>query len=65
MEATNFLNIRMKALMLYLQMYVRVVPAEEEDSLNYMEVDDVDKDDFVAGKEAEGDANDKEETQDE
>jgi len=55
----------MKALMLYLQMYVRVVPAEEEDSLNYMEVDDVDKDDFVAGKEAEGDANDKEETQDE
>ena len=30
-----------------------------------MEVDDVDKYNFVAGKEAEGDANDKEETQDE
>jgi len=30
-----------------------------------VEVDDVDEDDFIAGKEAEGDANAKEETQDE
>jgi len=30
-----------------------------------VEVDDVDEGDFVAGKEAEGDANHKEETQDE
>ena len=31
----------------------------------YVEVDDIDKDDFVAGKEAEGDAIDVDETQDE
>ena len=30
-----------------------------------MEVDDIDKDGFVAGKEAKGDANDKKETHDE
>ena len=31
----------------------------------HVEVDDVEEDNFVAGNEAEGDANDKEETQDE
>ena len=33
--------------------------------MNNVEEDDFDEDDFVAGKETEGEANDKEETQDE
>jgi len=55
----------MKALTLNLS-DVRVVPAgKEEEVFINVELDYVDEDDFAAGKEAEGDANDKDETQDE
>ena len=61
MEATNFLNIRMNALMLN----TSDACTSSLGRRRRLFKDDVEEHNFVASKEVDGDANDKDKTQDE